>query len=150
MYIKKRYIFLNCFLPIIIGALIYILFRTTTLLVFSWLKYLNLMNYITSIRLLFADINNVPKWIIFSLPHALWAYSFMFTFLYIWIDKISKFKYFWFLLVIIMTLGGEIGQLLNFVPGTFDFYDLFLSLIACISPFIIVKIGGMKNVYKRY
>lgn len=119
-----------------VGGLIYIFFRTDKLLMFSWFKRLGLSNLISYIRL-FSDEFILPEWVIYSLPNALWTYSFMFSFVLLWKNSINLYRYIWFALVFFISVGSEIGQLLKIVPGTFDFIDLFLCLIAIMIPRLV-------------
>lgn len=119
-----------------VGGLIYIFFRTDKLLMFSWFKRLGLSSLISYIRL-FSDEFILPEWVIYSLPNALWTYSFMFSFVLLWKNSINLYSHIWFALVFFISVGSEIGQLLKIVPGTFDFIDLFLCLIAIMIPRLV-------------
>lgn len=147
---SRRYsIIIHCVLPIFTGSIIYILFRPTSLLMFSWLEQLQLMHHVYYVRQMVNQVSSIPEIVVYSLPHALWTYSFMSSFYFVWKGQNSFFEYFWYMLVMIFSLGGEVGQALDFIPGTFDYFDLVLSLIACICPFIIIKLGGECYVFKK-
>lgn len=110
---------------------------------FSWFKRLGLSSLISYIRL-FSDEFILPEWVIYSLPNALWTYSFMFSFVLLWKNSINLYSHIWFALVFFISVGSEIGQLLKIVPGTFDFIDLFLCLIAIMIP-RLVQLGEEKK-----
>jgi hypothetical protein len=69
------------------------------------------------------DIEGV---LIYSAPDLLWTLSFCLIFSSIW--KTSSRKYYWMLLPLILGLSSEIGQVLGWVPGTFDSVDLLAYL----------------------
>lgn len=119
-------------------------------MMFTWFKKIGINNLIFSIRIILNNqINNLPDWLIYSLPDALWTYSFIYSILFVWKDNDSLFKYLWIILVFIFTIGSELGQLINFVPGTFDKIDLLLSSLAFIFPFIIIKRGGLYDIFQK-
>jgi len=54
-------------------------------------------------------------------------------------------RYFWITLVLILAIGSEIGQGIGFIPGTFDYMDLGISIFFGIIPFLkLYKEGGFK------
>ncbi len=110
--------------PISIGSLIYLLFRPKHILVFHWAESLGLYSVILNARNLIDFNYYIPEWIIFSLPNGLWAYSFMFFISFIWRDSKSLGKTFFIVLVVILSLGSELGQLFDLVPGTFCLTDV--------------------------
>ena len=128
-------IFVQAGFPLSIGGLIYILFRTDSLLMFRWLDMLGATAFIQSCRKYMIDRLNLPDWIIFSLPDALWVFSFTSLMLIIWHGKFSYNSIFWLLLAPIIGLFSELGQLVGIIPGTFDIIDLLLILLSAILPF---------------
>ena len=131
---NNSFIFINIILPIFIGGMIYILFRSQKLWLFHWFYALNLGEIINFMRSSVQEIKNfVPKTILFSLPDALWVYSFtMFISLF--------FKNFYIVSsIFIMSMLTEILQLF-FVTGTFDIYDLiYMFLFYLLSIYILKK-----------
>ncbi len=132
---KKQLLFAHIF-TLLFGGIIYIIFRKDTLLMFNWFDSLSiqpLIEYIRSIQL----IQNIklPSWFIFSLPGGLWIFSYITIMLFIWKNKVTQENLFWFLIIPIIALFSEIGQLLQVLPGTFDFIDLVFYLFGFIIPF---------------
>lgn len=130
---KLIVILLNCFFPVFIGGLIYIGYRTSSLLMFKWFEIIGLEKTVELIR--FLTFKNLPDIIIFSLPNALWMYSFIFSILYVWKDSQSNNKYFWISIVIFIGIGSEIGQFFKLIPGIFDYYDFVTILISILLAF---------------
>ncbi|MCP1224638.1 hypothetical protein [Sebaldella sp. S0638] len=119
----KRF-FLHVILTMVVGGIVYILFRSDTLLMFRWFEFLKIDKIIYSLReYTFYYRKYIPESVLFSLPDCLWVYSF------------TMFLSFYFkniLLIMIPCIGSvltEIGQLW-FVPGTFDIMDVLYMLAA--------------------
>ena len=80
----------------------------------------------------------MPNWFIFSLPDALWIYSFSMAMLYIWNGEVNKRSLFWIIIASILGIFGELAQLFGLV-GTFDLMDLLLCVFARSLIFLQVK-----------
>lgn len=123
-------------LPLFAGGLIYVLFRSSDIMMFRWIEHLGLSQFIDSLRLEFSRIKNwIPSWIYFSLPDGLWVYSFTSVLLLIWNGRIN------ILVVLPLLLAAliEIGQRFRWYPGTFDIVDLALSTAALLFSTFILK-----------
>ena len=91
---KRNLILIHCFTPLFLGGLLYISFRSSTLKMFTWFKYVGIENYILYLR---QEISNLklylPQWIYFSLPDGLWVYSFTSALLIYWNNETKKVKF---------------------------------------------------------
>ncbi|EID73846.1 hypothetical protein [Imtechella halotolerans] len=133
----KKQFFFGSFLTLIGGGLIYVMFRTSTLKMFGWFETIGLDRLTNVIRkLTFKFAVELPDWILFSLPDGLWIFSYVSLMLAIWQNSVSPKNTLWILLIPILVIGSEIGQLFGFVIGTFDFADLLLYIFGMILPFI--------------
>lgn len=127
-------------IPVIVGGLIYLTYRTDSLLMFSWFEKVQLKGAVDWLR-----SNNhlqnfkIPAWVKFSLPDALWLFSFTYMILLLWDFTINKQSIGWILLAPIVGLSSEVGQLIKIIPGTFDIVDLLLLLLAAILPLLSMK-----------
>lgn len=135
---------LHIIFPIFIGSMIYVLFREKTLLIFDWFNYLKLNFIINFLRNNFYRYKMyIPKSILFSLPDALWVYSFtMFLSIYF------KNK----VLLSVIFIGSIITEILQlwFVIGTFDIYDvIYMFALYLIAMYFIKKFEEEKNLWKR-
>ena len=139
--ISKSYRF--CFfvlLPIVIGGLIYILFRSDKLLMFHWFKTIGLGQPVKFLRNIDSIKNNIiPNWIKYSLPDGLWVFSYVSLMLLIWDNKISKPTGVWIFIVPVIAIMSEFGQLFKLVPGTFDLIDLAVYLFSTLLPIVLFK-----------
>ena len=123
---------------LLLGGFIYILFRQDSLKMFSWFESVNLSNSISELRLFTLPLSfHLPDWFLYSLPDGLWLFSYISLLLLIWGNVISKQNIHWVLLVPLIAIFSEIGQLIKLVPGTFDIVDLGFYLLGTILPILI-------------
>jgi hypothetical protein len=142
---KLTRIILTVITPLILGGLIYILFRATSLKMFSWFHAIGLDNIISYARHYTAKSTIFPTWVIFSLPDALWLFAFTNLMLIIWHDKFSMQSLFWLLVAPTVGILLEVGQALKIISGTFDFTDLILILISATIPFLFTNLNLKLN-----
>lgn len=122
---------------LIVGGLIYIFFRTDSLLMFKYLGAISLDQRIEYLRETTLTIKPFfSDWFLFSLPDGLWIFSYISLMLLIWGNNINKQNIFWFFSIPIIAISSELGQLFNIVHGTFDAIDLTFYITGAISPFI--------------
>ncbi len=108
-------------IPLFIGCLIYVLFRTDTLL---YNKLLGI--FFTPI----ASPNTfLQRIIVFSLPDGLWAMSYTMLIFHLRKDKTVR-TLIWSIIIPIVGILSEIGQLYYLIPGTFDIIDLIMYIVA--------------------
>ncbi|NWO18874.1 hypothetical protein [Leptotrichia sp. oral taxon 223] len=133
-------VILHVILPIFIGSMIYILFREKTLLMFDWFSYLKLDFIIDFLRNNFYGYRMyISKSILFSLPDALWVYSFT-MFLSIYFKNRILLS-----VIFIGSIITEISQLW-FVVGTFDIYDvIYMFALYLIAMYFIKKFEEEKK-----
>jgi hypothetical protein len=122
-----------------VGSLIYLLLRPTTINFFRWIDWLGIFEFVIRIR------KQVPKkvaefdWLKNSLPDGLWIFSYVCIILYVWNAEISQKNYLWFVVICILAIGVEIGQLFNIMPGVYDPIDILFYLVGFFLPFIIFR-----------
>ena len=126
---KQNLITFNIILPILLGGIIYVIFRTKSLTMFSWFENLGLSSLVTILRDKFTSFKGfVPSWFYYSLPDGLWMYSFSSSFIIFINGKKSIFL--WLLIPLFTGPVVEILQLLELFPGTFDIIDIFFYILA--------------------
>ena len=136
--IHKTYKYFICILSMVLGGTIYLAFRNTSMLMFSWIDSLNLREEIEYIReILFSYKNYLPDFVLYTLPDGCWVFSMTSFYVLLW-GRIKDFQtFFWISLASFLGLGGELGQYIGIVEGTFDIMDLiFMSICAIASYFI--------------
>lgn len=126
--------------PIIVGGIIYIIFRPTTLLMFSWFDLFKLTDIIFFLRSKFHGVSiYLFSWIIYSLPNGLWSYSLTYIMLAIWKNSEKKYKFIWYITSLILGIGGEFLQYFKVINGVFEMNDIFFYIIGFLFAFIFIS-----------
>ncbi|MDP8289777.1 MAG: hypothetical protein P9M02_02255 [Candidatus Susulua stagnicola] len=150
---KMRKVLLSS-LAIIFGGLIYIFWRSESLMMFSWFKELHIYSFVEYLRNVTQPCSNLfPRWFYYSLPNALWFFSGILLFHAIWDNK--KYlhqRIFWLTVFVSLVLGSEASQFFAIIPGTFDIIDLLLIFLAWLMALAVINrdkniIGGKE--YER-
>lgn len=129
-------------ISIVLGGVIYVLFRDQSLLMFSWFDVIGLTPVIVSARDIVSPISLIiPKWFFFSLPNSMWAFGGILLFCCIWRDCILE-KTLWIFVFLCISIGSEIGQLVGSIPGTYDPTDMVLMVIFIL---LAIFIGNTQN-----
>tara|TARA_B100001109_G_scaffold226315_1_gene200336 strand:- start:503 stop:895 length:393 start_codon:yes stop_codon:yes gene_type:complete len=110
-------------MPIFLGGVIYLGYRSLSLRMFDWFEFLGFSELIYDVRYLFQEFLLLPNWFYYSLPDGLWTYAFTSSFIIIWGIKNPILKY-WLAIPLILSVVPEILQFYNLFPGTFDWVDL--------------------------
>jgi hypothetical protein len=115
-----------------IGGLVYLLWRSTSLLMFRWFDFVGLHSVINAIRIASAPMRgHIPSWVLYSLPDAAWVACGVLLFAAIWTGSSHPARHFWVLLAPSLALGGEFAQLFRLLPGAFDIADVISCTLAC-------------------
>ncbi|MBR5391733.1 MAG: hypothetical protein IK148_02580 [Prevotella sp.] len=112
---------------LLIGGMTYLLFRPQTLLMFHVTDAIGLSAAINSMRE--GISSQLPEFIIYSLPGALWAAAYILTTEYFLCRQSVKTR---ILVAGIIPVIGAVSELLQFtglLPGTFDVADLLCYLV---------------------
>ena len=126
-----RAAWLHVLLPLAIGSLIYVLARPTGIRVFGWLDSVGLASTVAGARdATRSVVASLPGWLRFSLPNALWVYSFAWLLSALWGHRPTRASIPWLFVAPALGVGWELGQLVGLVPGTFHLLDLALVLAA--------------------
>lgn len=124
-------------LLLIIGCLIYVVFRTRSLLMFKCFDKLELTGIIEQLRCTGKDYS-LYDWVKDSMPDGLWLFSYMFLIDTIW-EGSRPFSYYFFLWILpVFAITSEVLQATHVVPGVYDTVDLLCYLFAIII-FMILK-----------
>lgn len=138
----KKYIslwFFNFFIPISIGCLIYVFFRSKQLLLFHWIKFIGFHGLVDTIRHYTLPLKNIlPNWVYFSLPNGLWVYSFNSAILLLWPNN-GLNKKLWLNIPFSTGILIEVFQFFNFISGTFDILDIVFIILGVLLSFNFVN-----------
>jgi len=137
------------------GVLIYLFFRSNSLILFKWLNLVFSASAIDQIRQYTLILTPYfPDWFLFSLPDGLWMFSFTCFIFTIWGNKLNFNTLFWIILAFLMAISHEFGQLFNYFPGTFDLLDIMFYIIGVLSPILLftnfIKTFKFKNYEKLF
>lgn len=145
-YFNLLYICLTAF-ALLAGGIIYIIFRSSEPLFFTWTNSTQAIHWINIIRNSSLSLSKVlPEWIVYSLPDGLWAFGYSLLITGIWSGSKSLLRYFWFASIPLLVLGFEFLQFARLIPGTFCLQDIALG-IAGIVIGIMVGIRIIKPDY---
>ena len=132
METRKTYVFLSI-VCLLIGSMIYVCFRTDTLLMFHWAQIFGLGDDIHTLRDNARPLRHLmPAWANNSLPYAMWVVSCMLAQLAIWHKSKAIYRYLWILAAPVLAIASELAQALRVIPGTFDWVDLILLALGAI------------------
>ena len=109
------------------GGMTYLLFRPQTLLMFHVTDALGLSAVINSMRESISS--QLPEFIIYNLPGALWAASYILTTEYFLYRQSVKTRILVAGIIPIIGAVSELLQLTGLLPGTFDVADLLCYLV---------------------
>lgn len=124
-------------ISLLIGAVIYFLFRKSQLQFFDDIG-LTKIGWLSKAReYCLGHSSDMPQWIIDSLPDGLWAFGYAVIITGVWSQTDSYLKYIWLGIVPVVVLGFEILQYVGLMPGTFCMDDILLSLLGVILGFIV-------------
>jgi len=109
---------------LLLGILIYLAARPTSLYAFIWLNHLGLHSAVIDVRYwLSSSAALFSGWLLWSLPAGLWVFSGAIAMRVIWWRDKSWGGYLWFSTIPLLGMVSELGQL-GVVPGTFDPVDV--------------------------
>ena len=122
------------------GIFLYAITRSENISLLHWLAGFNegrLLHFFQQ------SIQNedIPAWVIYSLPDALWMFSMMLVIMMIWNFQLNKHSLQWITLAVFAGILFEISQKYHFIPDTFDITDLLLILISAILPVSFITIN---------
>ena len=124
---------------LLIGGMIYVLWRSQSLLMFCWFDTLGIGQLVETLREIASPYSHAfPHWIYFSLPQALWLFSGILFFYYIWRNGSTVSYILWTAVFVTIAFGFELGQFLNVVPGYCEVWDVLSLVVACLSAWAVV------------
>lgn len=108
--------------PLIIGGMLYLGYRSQELLMFRWANYLGLSRIVNSWRK-FCFQYPLPEWCYYALPDGLWLLSYILLINIIW-DSHTWKSIIWIYALPTIAITSELIQLLDSRFGTFDIMDV--------------------------
>ncbi len=106
---------------------------------FRWVDALGAQPILNEARSHLKSFGTVTtQWFLYSLPDGLWVYSCTAYMILVWDRRLSLQSLLWLVLPISLAAGGEMGQALGIVPGTYDEIDLTLCFLGATAPFVFL------------
>jgi len=122
--------------PVVLGSAIYLVCRSPTLRVFDWVAQVGAARRIETMRAFAWPVaHSLPEWLRFSIPDGLWTYALTSAMGLVWSGRHSAPAFGWMMVGIAFGAGGELGQAVGLVPGTFDLVDLAFVIFGFILAF---------------
>jgi hypothetical protein len=121
-------------LALLLGGIIYILFRVSEPLFFQWIRAAGSDKWFDIARQNLLPLGqHLPEWIVFSLPNGLWAFAYALLITGIWSGSKSWLRYCWIASIPLLVLGYEVLQFPGIIPGTFSIQDIALGITGLTS-----------------
>jgi len=99
--------------PLTLGVVVYIGWRSTTLLVFGWMEIVGIPVDI------WRSTVTLPPLILYSFPDGCWVFAGTSWMFLIW-KRLNS----WVAVFVLLGTGSEVGQGVGIIPGTFEWNDL--------------------------
>jgi hypothetical protein len=149
--LNVRFILVHIFLPVLVGGLIYTFWRKPTLLVFSWYDFIGLNGLVASLRGGAQPYYpSLPEWFLFCLPDGLWVYAMTAFMAGLWVEAPKPYLLFWICLAPVLAIGGELGQFLGVVQGTYETTDIVFYLAGFILAVFVVSGRSKRENYEKH
>ena len=117
---------------LMLGCIIYLLFRSETLNLYLWCSALGLSDVVDYARV-YVHNWNIPDFVRYSLPDGLYCAAYILIMDAIWHDGDRLIKNFIIALIPTITVTSEVLQFFGLVKGTFDSLDLIFYTIPIIA-----------------
>lgn len=137
---QRSLVLLGILMCLFCGTLIYATTRSESIYLNQFLVQVAGRDILSSLQSV-VENSRIPRWIIYSLPDALWMWTLTILVLLIWDFKLHRKSILWVAGAVLAGILLEVLQGFNIGYGTFDVTDLVLILIAAFIPvsFIILK-----------
>jgi len=143
--ISRIRVILGSTVTLMVGGLIYLLFRPAEASFLTWFGIAGSDNWLTLIREKSLSLTYLlPPWLVYSLPNGLWAYAYSLIMLSIWKGSSSYMRYVWFLSIPVLVFGFELLQLAGYLQGTFCLFDLTWGALGISVGYLTVYLKNYK------
>ncbi|MBR5068436.1 MAG: hypothetical protein IKX25_03475 [Bacteroidales bacterium] len=122
---------------LVVGAVLYLLFRTKSLLGFELLSRIGAEPWADWMRSHTSAIS-LPDIIIYALPGGLWALGYILIIDHIYGDRSRLTRIVWAAVIPVLGFGSELLQVIGLLPGTFDPWDLVCYALPYIIYIVII------------
>jgi len=137
---RNKFIFLmsEAVFSVFLGGMIYVIFRTDSLVMFGWFERMQISDYVYSVRnSVHYSFLETFRTFINTVPGGLWTFSYTAFLLLIWKFKVNFRNIFYFLFIPAIAISSEFLQLTGVINGTFDYLDIISYALGALFPFLI-------------
>ncbi len=110
-------------LPLLAGTLVYLGWRSDSLLVFRWLDLIEMTDLVARLRES-TLARPLPPWVRYSLPDGLWVFAATNALGAVWAGGRDREARWWLFVPLGFALLSEVAQLTNRLSGTFSAGDV--------------------------
>ena len=136
--VRIRLMLIMVLLCMSLGAVIYFITRSEGIYLNQWLSQFNNGKVLFFFQSLLTNAQ-LPDWVIYSLPDALWMFCLVTIILILWDFRLNKHSMLWVFLAACTGIFFEVFQGLGFVRGTFDWTDLLFIVLAVFIPLLFTR-----------
>lgn len=115
---------LHSILPLSIGGLLYVGWRSRELAMWSWARAIGIADAASGLRAALRALGEPPEWLRFTIPDVLWVYALTWSVARLQRGSRPFVKAAWLLVPAALGPGAELLQAVGLLPGTFDALDL--------------------------
>lgn len=124
------------FLPIVIGSMIYLLWRQEDILFNQAVSQISLWDYVSIVRSrLPMPTSWVEEFVVYSLPMAFWCFSWSLA--HAMQTRSKRNQWIFGLVILTLSVSSEVLQI-SIIPGTFDWNDLLAIAIGSGAYFLFI------------
>lgn len=117
-------------LSVLLGGLIYVVWRPIPPAFITWIKNPELRGFISNFQYgIQSYIPVLPDWMLYSLPNVLWAFAYSFLICRLWHQHAGWAKWAWVSTALLLPIIWELFQHLHLMSGTFCWVDLSLGMV---------------------
>ena len=123
------------------GAFIYFITRSEFVYLNQWISQINEGKVLSFFQNIAAN-DQLPFWVIYSLPDALWMFALIMAILTIWDFKLHNKSIAWLVMALAAAIMFELLQGFSYIKGTFDPVDLIMIMLSAVIPvsFILFRL----------
>lgn len=123
-------------LSLLLGSMVYVLFRPEYLIVFDWVRFIGLIDEVRLLRVNLGFFTKyLPNWFIYNLPNGLWCYSYVCCVYVIW-KKLNLKVVLLMLIIPLLGVFTELMQLYHWILGIYDGIDILFYVFGFFAPVI--------------
>lgn len=134
---RRKAEFLLASVLMLVGGMVYLLFRPRTLLLFAVLDKLGFGETIDHWRTAVSAVS-LPEFVLYSLPNGIWVISYVLVIDGVFSSSPVATRLRWASVIPVLGVGSELLQGVGVMPGTFDWADLLCYAVPYLVYLIII------------